>query len=149
MVTGPQNMPKFSDRQLTPEEKQDIIAYVKSAAEARTPAATASAGSVRRPRVWPSGPSESSLSSAQQCGSDQGHEWTRSTATWVKNHTEEELDAMSRDELVELGTNLDGVDVVYRRERWPVEGTKAEKRAERTVAFWFAVAGLCRARVHR
>lgn len=33
MLTGPQNMPKFSDRQLTPEEKQDIIAYVKSVAE--------------------------------------------------------------------------------------------------------------------
>lgn len=30
MLTGPQNMPKFSDRQLTPEEKQDIVAYVKS-----------------------------------------------------------------------------------------------------------------------
>ncbi|WP_246633671.1 cytochrome bc1 complex diheme cytochrome c subunit [Pseudonocardia nigra] len=30
MLTGPQNMPKFSDRQLTPEEKQDIITYVKS-----------------------------------------------------------------------------------------------------------------------
>ena len=30
MLTGPQNMPKFSDRQLTPEEKKDIIAYVKS-----------------------------------------------------------------------------------------------------------------------
>jgi len=30
MLSGPQNMPKFSDRQLSPEEKQDIIAYVKS-----------------------------------------------------------------------------------------------------------------------
>jgi quinol---cytochrome-c reductase cytochrome c subunit len=30
MLTGPQNMPKFSDRQLTPEEKEDIIAYVES-----------------------------------------------------------------------------------------------------------------------
>jgi ubiquinol-cytochrome c reductase cytochrome c subunit len=30
MQTGPQSMPKFSDRQLTPEEKKDIIAYVKS-----------------------------------------------------------------------------------------------------------------------
>jgi ubiquinol-cytochrome c reductase cytochrome c subunit len=30
MLTGPQNMPKFSDRQLTPEEKKDIIAYIKS-----------------------------------------------------------------------------------------------------------------------
>jgi ubiquinol-cytochrome c reductase cytochrome c subunit len=26
-------MPKFSDRQLTPEEKQDIVAYVKMANE--------------------------------------------------------------------------------------------------------------------
>ena len=31
MLTGPQNMPKFSDRQLTPDEKQDIIAYIKNA----------------------------------------------------------------------------------------------------------------------
>jgi ubiquinol-cytochrome c reductase cytochrome c subunit len=30
MLTGPQNMPKFSDRQLAPEEKEDIIAYVTS-----------------------------------------------------------------------------------------------------------------------
>ncbi|GAA4006613.1 c-type cytochrome [Allokutzneria multivorans] len=30
MLTGPQNMPKFSDRQLSPDEKKDIIAYVKS-----------------------------------------------------------------------------------------------------------------------
>ncbi len=37
MLTGPQNMPKFSDRQLTPEEKRDIIAYVKDTAEAKDP----------------------------------------------------------------------------------------------------------------
>jgi ubiquinol-cytochrome c reductase cytochrome c subunit len=30
MLSGPQNMPKFSDRQLAPAEKEDIIAYVKS-----------------------------------------------------------------------------------------------------------------------
>jgi ubiquinol-cytochrome c reductase cytochrome c subunit len=30
MLTGPQNMPKFSDRQLAPDEKEDIIAYVES-----------------------------------------------------------------------------------------------------------------------
>ncbi len=30
MLTGPQNMPRFSDRQLTPEEKKDIIAYVEA-----------------------------------------------------------------------------------------------------------------------
>ena len=33
MLSGPQNMPKFTDRQLTPEEKRDIIAYVKSVGE--------------------------------------------------------------------------------------------------------------------
>ncbi len=37
MVTGPQNMPKFSDRQLTLEEKKDIIAYVKQSSENKNP----------------------------------------------------------------------------------------------------------------
>ncbi|GGN94765.1 cytochrome bc1 complex Rieske iron-sulfur subunit [Nocardia rhizosphaerihabitans] len=59
--------------------------------------------------------------------------------------TEDELDAMTRDELVELGTARDGVDVAYRGERWPVPGTRAEKRAERAVTFWFAISGLAAA----
>jgi len=33
MLTGPQNMPKFSDRQLNPDEKKDIVAYVKSVSD--------------------------------------------------------------------------------------------------------------------
>jgi ubiquinol-cytochrome c reductase cytochrome c subunit len=37
MLTGPQNMPKFSDRQLSPEEKKDIVAYVRMAAQAPDP----------------------------------------------------------------------------------------------------------------
>jgi ubiquinol-cytochrome c reductase cytochrome c subunit len=37
MASGPQNMPKFSDRQLGPEEKKDIIAYVRSSAETMNP----------------------------------------------------------------------------------------------------------------
>lgn len=37
MLTGPQNMPKFSDRQLTADEKKDIIAYIKSAEETPNP----------------------------------------------------------------------------------------------------------------
>ncbi|WP_282785042.1 MULTISPECIES: cytochrome c [unclassified Nocardia] len=36
MLTGPQNMPKFSDRQLTPEEKRDIVAYVKDRTETQS-----------------------------------------------------------------------------------------------------------------
>ena len=30
MLSGPQSMPRFSERQLSPDEKKDIIAYVKS-----------------------------------------------------------------------------------------------------------------------
>jgi len=56
--------------------------------------------------------------------------------------SDEQLASMSRDELVKLGTNLDGVEIVYREPRWPVEGTKAEKRAERLVALWFALGGV-------
>jgi ubiquinol-cytochrome c reductase cytochrome c subunit len=37
MLTGPQNMPKFSDRQLSPDEKRDIVAYVRAAAETPDP----------------------------------------------------------------------------------------------------------------
>ena len=60
----------------------------------------------------------------------------------VEIPSDEQLAAMSRDELVKLGTNLDGVEIVYREPRWPVEGTKAEKRAERLVALWFALGGV-------
>jgi len=37
MLTGPQNMPKFSDRQLSPEEKRDIVAYVRMASDTPNP----------------------------------------------------------------------------------------------------------------
>lgn len=33
MLTGPQNMPKFSDRQLSDDEKRDIIAFIKHSGE--------------------------------------------------------------------------------------------------------------------
>jgi ubiquinol-cytochrome c reductase iron-sulfur subunit len=54
---------------------------------------------------------------------------------------EQELSEMSRDDLVKLGTELDGVDIIWREPRWPVEGTRAEKRAERRVAFWLLLGG--------
>jgi ubiquinol-cytochrome c reductase iron-sulfur subunit len=56
--------------------------------------------------------------------------------------TDEQLAQMSREELVELGGKIDGVDTVFKDERWPVPGTKAEKRAERTVAYWLLLGGL-------
>ncbi|MGA8546699.1 MAG: cytochrome c [Mycobacterium sp.] len=37
MLTGPQNMPKFSDRQISFDAKKDIIAYVKTVTEERSP----------------------------------------------------------------------------------------------------------------
>lgn len=37
MLTGPQNMPKFSDGQIPFDEKQDIIAYVKTVTEEHDP----------------------------------------------------------------------------------------------------------------
>ena len=52
-----------------------------------------------------------------------------------------ELAPMSREELVELGGKLDGVETVFKEDRWPVPGTKAEKRAERAVAYWLLLGG--------
>lgn len=55
--------------------------------------------------------------------------------------TDAELAEMSREELLALGGKLDGVEIVYKEPRWPVEGTKAEKRASRTVAYWLLFGG--------
>ena len=51
------------------------------------------------------------------------------------------LDTMSQRELVALGGKLDGVEIVFKEPRWPVEGTKAEKRAEHSVARWLLLGG--------
>ncbi|NBH03224.1 ubiquinol-cytochrome c reductase iron-sulfur subunit [Amycolatopsis sp. SID8362] len=67
------------------------------------------------------------------------------SAEGPKPPTEAELAEMDRDQLVKLGGQLDGVEIVEYPTPWPVEGTRAERRAERLVAFWFAlsaVAGL-------
>ena len=55
--------------------------------------------------------------------------------------SEAELASMSRQELVELGGKLDGVETVFLEDRWLVPDTKAEKRAERTVAYWLLLGG--------
>ncbi|WP_025735121.1 ubiquinol-cytochrome c reductase iron-sulfur subunit [Mycobacterium genavense] len=51
------------------------------------------------------------------------------------------LAAMSNQELLELGGKIDGVETVFKEPRWPVEGTRAEKRAERGVALWLLLGG--------
>lgn len=54
----------------------------------------------------------------------------------------ENLAAMNNEELTRLGAEMDGVDTVFKEDRWPVEGTRAEKRSERLVALWLLVGGL-------
>ncbi|MFT3715497.1 MAG: ubiquinol-cytochrome c reductase iron-sulfur subunit [Gordonia sp. (in: high G+C Gram-positive bacteria)] len=56
--------------------------------------------------------------------------------------SDDQLDAMSRDEKVQLGTQLDGVEIIHREPRWPEPGTRAEKRSEFTVAAWFIISGI-------
>ena len=56
--------------------------------------------------------------------------------------TPEELDGYSRDDLARLAAELDDVDVVHNQRKFPVPGTRAEKRAERAVALWFTVSAL-------
>jgi ubiquinol-cytochrome c reductase iron-sulfur subunit len=51
------------------------------------------------------------------------------------------LAAMSNQELLTLGGKIDGVETVFKEPRWPVEGTKAEQRAERGVALWLLLGG--------
>jgi ubiquinol-cytochrome c reductase iron-sulfur subunit len=51
------------------------------------------------------------------------------------------LATMSNQELLELGGRIDGVRVAFKEPRWPVEGTKAEKRAERGVVLWLLLGG--------
>jgi len=56
--------------------------------------------------------------------------------------SDEELARMSNEELVALGGRIDGVETIFKESRWPVEGTRAEKRSERLVAVWLLVGGL-------
>jgi ubiquinol-cytochrome c reductase iron-sulfur subunit len=56
--------------------------------------------------------------------------------------SDDELAQMSTDDLVRLGNRIDDLEVVSDRERFPVPGTRAERRAERQVAGWFIIAAL-------
>jgi ubiquinol-cytochrome c reductase iron-sulfur subunit len=56
--------------------------------------------------------------------------------------TDDQLASMSTEDLVRLGGKMDGVETVLKEPRWPVEGTRAEKRSERTVAIWMLLGGI-------
>ena len=46
----------------------------------------------------------------------------------------DELDGMTAEEAMFAGANQDGVQIVHRRDRFPIPGSKAEKRAEPAIA---------------
>ena len=54
-----------------------------------------------------------------------------------------ELSKMTTEEAMIAGAAADGVHIVHRRQRFPIPGTRAEKRAERGVAMFFTLAALC------
>jgi ubiquinol-cytochrome c reductase iron-sulfur subunit len=54
----------------------------------------------------------------------------------------DDLREMSSEEVMRVGAEVDGVHILSRRDRFPVRGTKAEKRAERGVAFCFVLAAV-------
>src|SRR2546423_2760007 len=49
---------------------------------------------------------------------------------------------LTRFDLVREGARRDGVEIVHYRPKFPVPGTKQEKRVERTIAFLFTLTGL-------
>ncbi|MFC5993413.1 ubiquinol-cytochrome c reductase iron-sulfur subunit [Pseudonocardia hispaniensis] len=64
------------------------------------------------------------------------------TGTGTGQSAGQELEGMSPEQLARLAAELDDVEVVHNTRKFPVPGTRAEKRAERTVAAWFALSAL-------
>jgi ubiquinol-cytochrome c reductase iron-sulfur subunit len=56
--------------------------------------------------------------------------------------TAAEVEDMTLEQRAKLAGDLDDVDVVHNQRKWPIPGTRAEKRAERAVALWFAISAL-------
>ncbi|GAB2461370.1 ubiquinol-cytochrome c reductase iron-sulfur subunit [Jatrophihabitans fulvus] len=56
--------------------------------------------------------------------------------------TADELRGMSAEDAMIAGAEADDIRIVHRRNRFPIPGTKAEKRAERAVAACFVISAL-------
>jgi quinol---cytochrome c reductase iron-sulfur subunit len=56
--------------------------------------------------------------------------------------TADELRKMTPEQAMIAGAESQGVRIVHRRERFPIRGTRAEKRAERAIAACFVIAAL-------
>lgn len=64
------------------------------------------------------------------------------TKSPAQTTTADELRKMTPEELMIAGTETDDIHIVHRRNRFPIRGTKAEKRAERGVAAAFVISAL-------
>lgn len=76
-------------------------------------------------------------------GATGGEHGPSGAAHGVQHPSLAEVEAMTPEEALIASAEVDGVRIVHRRERFPVPGTKAEKRAERTVAATFLLSFLC------
>lgn len=56
--------------------------------------------------------------------------------------TAADLDDMTPDQLARLAHELDDVDVIHNQRKFPIPGTRAERRAERAVTTWFVLSAL-------
>lgn len=56
--------------------------------------------------------------------------------------TAAELEDMTPEQLARLAAELDDVEIVHNQRKFPIPGTRAEKRAERAVALWFAISAI-------
>lgn len=67
---------------------------------------------------------------------------TEGTHGEAETPSADDLRAMTTEQVMRAGADADGVHILSRRERFPVRGTKAEKRAERGVVACFALSAL-------
>ncbi len=56
--------------------------------------------------------------------------------------TAAEVEDMTLEQRARLAAELDDVDVVHNQRKWPLSGTRAEKRVERSVALWFVISAV-------
>ena len=155
MLSGPENMPVFSDNQITPDQKKEIIAYVQYLQNSKDPggAGLGRIGPVseglliwvgRAGRADAGDPVDRSqvvsrrrqAAPGRQAASDTPGQSRPDRRGWPRAARHAEHEAMI------AGAEVDGVYIVHRRERFPIAGTRAEKRAERTIAGIFLLAFL-------
>lgn len=70
------------------------------------------------------------------------HDNSGGTTTVTETPIDVDDENLTRIDLVREGARRDGVEILHYEPRFPVAGTKAEKRVERTIATWLVISGL-------